>query len=159
MNCCYSCVLEPLLRLVLFHPFPQRPSKPCQVAFGPEPVSHHFASPQQVHMTETVPPSQTSCTHTWLYLVLVLWPIFTRRATIPLLTNRLTIWKAWLHIQIQSCISVRSMWYLHDAGLYWTLFKRLKWKNTVVMIYIRPFDHFLKALSALQVLLLTLWVV
>ncbi len=111
MNCCYSCVLEPLLRLVLFHPFPPRPSKPCQVAFGPDSVGRHFASPQQVHVTGSAPPDQTSCALKWLHLVPVLWPIFTHRATLPLLANRPTIWKAWLHTHTvlhQSTIHVMS---------------------------------------------------
>lgn len=42
-------MLKSLLRP--FHPLPQWPSKPCQVAFGHEPARCHFTSPQQVHMT------------------------------------------------------------------------------------------------------------
>lgn len=138
MDGCYSCMLEFLLGLVLSHPFPQRPSKPCEVAFGPEPAGRHFTPPHQVYLTGTVPSGQTLCTRTWLYLVPVLWPIFTH--TEP----------QYFHAQIAPLFGMQDYTYKydlasaedpcthHDAGLKWIFIKALKWNNTIVVSYIWP---------------------
>lgn len=79
-------------------------------------------------------------------LVPVLWPICAHWTTTPSLTNRPAIWNARLHTKIQSYISLWSMLYHQDKGLFWIVFKTPKWKNTVivkVVSYIKSVDQFL----------------
>ena len=108
MDSCYSCVLESLLRLALFHPFPQRPSKTCQavLAWSQQVViSPHLSRFTWLALCLLV---KICCAHAWLYLVPALWPMFTHSH--QTWTDKLTtFWNAWLHIQIRSCVSLWAM--------------------------------------------------
>lgn len=150
-------LLQHLLRLAL-SPISPATLSTLSSGFGPEPVGRHFTSTKHVHMTGIVPPGQTSCTHTWLYLLPVLWPIFTHTAKISLLTNRAT---TWMHDYIYkySLASVCAPCNITMVQVFIGLSsKHQNKKNTVVVSHMRTVDPFLMALDAGTVFHLSLQV-
>lgn len=111
MNLCSSsCVPKPLIRLLNMIRF----------------LLALIQEPQQVHTA-----TRSKLLHPHVALPHpVRWPVFTH--TIPFLINWLTVYSAWLHIQIQSSISLQSMHDHHDTDLYWVISKTPTLKNTVV---------------------------
>lgn len=91
---------------MLLHPFPQQHSLPRQVAFDSEPVGHSFTWAQQVHLTAALALGQTSCSHTWLCLIPVLWPLFTHRAALPLIDQQ--------PLSIQTVLSVLELFNVYE---------------------------------------------